>query len=322
MKSLTKISIHEGVIIICSITVQLLSGCSKQPDSNLLVTYDVESAIDSKNEPTFLDDICTEKKYIPLETTDELLIYGIHHIYMYDDRLYICHRCKCSVFDLDGRFLHHLGGIGNGPGEYQCAYKLSFTQDTIIIYYLNKLFYYNAKDETFIKSSTVPIFFESLSTCYDVFAGFSDPDNKNNLRLSFFSKSGTILHSIYHILPLFDAVQERDCATDTGNADSQIVATDNAFSDAVDGGYRNQRQQFEFHHADTYSAVSFFRGSSVGRFHPQLDNAACQYSHQHIAYIGLSCQVDASLRFFDSKKVGDIMQRIGDHRRIEAFMTG
>jgi len=28
------------------------------------------------------------------------------------------------------------------------------------------------------------------------------------------------------------------------------------------------------------------------------------------------------LRFFDSKKVGDIMQRIGCHRRIEAFMTG
>jgi ATP-binding cassette subfamily B protein len=28
------------------------------------------------------------------------------------------------------------------------------------------------------------------------------------------------------------------------------------------------------------------------------------------------------LRFFDTKMVGDIMQRIGDHRRIEAFMTG
>jgi ATP-binding cassette subfamily B protein len=28
------------------------------------------------------------------------------------------------------------------------------------------------------------------------------------------------------------------------------------------------------------------------------------------------------LRFFDTKMVGDIMQRIGDHRRIETFMTG
>lgn len=28
------------------------------------------------------------------------------------------------------------------------------------------------------------------------------------------------------------------------------------------------------------------------------------------------------IRFFDTKKVGDIMQRIGDHRRIEEFMTG
>ena len=28
------------------------------------------------------------------------------------------------------------------------------------------------------------------------------------------------------------------------------------------------------------------------------------------------------LRFFDTKMVGDIMQRIGDHKRIEAFMTG
>jgi ATP-binding cassette subfamily B protein len=28
------------------------------------------------------------------------------------------------------------------------------------------------------------------------------------------------------------------------------------------------------------------------------------------------------LRFFDTKMVGDIMQRIGDHRRIESFMTG
>lgn len=28
------------------------------------------------------------------------------------------------------------------------------------------------------------------------------------------------------------------------------------------------------------------------------------------------------LHFFDTKKVGDIMQRIGDHNRIESFMTG
>lgn len=28
------------------------------------------------------------------------------------------------------------------------------------------------------------------------------------------------------------------------------------------------------------------------------------------------------LHFFDTKMVGDIMQRIGDHDRIEAFMTG
>ncbi len=28
------------------------------------------------------------------------------------------------------------------------------------------------------------------------------------------------------------------------------------------------------------------------------------------------------IRFFDAKNIGDIMQRIGDHGRIQSFMTG
>jgi ATP-binding cassette subfamily B protein len=28
------------------------------------------------------------------------------------------------------------------------------------------------------------------------------------------------------------------------------------------------------------------------------------------------------LRFFDTKSIGDLLQRIGDHRRIEQFLTG
>lgn len=36
----------------------------------------------------------------------------------------------------------------------------------------------------------------------------------------------------------------------------------------------------------------------------------------------LSKLMKLPLRFFDSKNIGDIMQRIGDHGRIQSFMTG
>jgi hypothetical protein len=57
---------------------------------------------------------------IKLETTDECLIKWIDKIMFDENRLFIFDKSLNSVFifDMDGKFLHTVNRVGNGPGEY------------------------------------------------------------------------------------------------------------------------------------------------------------------------------------------------------------
>lgn len=58
--------------------------------------------------------------FIPLETTGESLISEVTQLEMFDEKYYIfdIKTKKMKVFDRSGRFLHDIGKLGKGRGEY------------------------------------------------------------------------------------------------------------------------------------------------------------------------------------------------------------
>lgn len=57
-------------------------------------------------------------KVIPLETTDESLLYEIEAIDFLNDKIFIFNKNNVGVFDKKGHFLYNIGKRGQGPGEF------------------------------------------------------------------------------------------------------------------------------------------------------------------------------------------------------------
>ena len=141
----------------------ILISCAtkhKQPDfslegANYIVDLDGEKEISIP-----LSSLFKRVKTIILETNKDCLIGRFSDIQVFDGYIYILDSrvAKCLlVFDLEGRFVRKIGGIGGGPGEY--AEINAFTLDTE-----NRMIYLRIQrnnvhkyklDGTFIHSFTI-----------------------------------------------------------------------------------------------------------------------------------------------------------------------
>ena len=110
----------KNINIITYLVVILLSGCKNQNQIEQAVirfTLQPNSSVNSSNS---IYDVFTEPYYVPLETTKESLIGGIDKVIENGNIYYILDREVDQVlcFDKRGKFLHSVGKIGKGPGEY------------------------------------------------------------------------------------------------------------------------------------------------------------------------------------------------------------
>jgi hypothetical protein len=93
----------------------LMSSCGKKT-----ANYSAQSiAIDFDNiENIDLSDSANVKR-IPLETTDNSLLYEIQSIEFLDNKIFVFTKNGVVAFDPNGKFLFNLGKRGQGHGEYQ-----------------------------------------------------------------------------------------------------------------------------------------------------------------------------------------------------------
>ena len=103
-------------------------------------------------DPTQLIDSCT---YIPLETSDRILIGRVKQLKITDKYIFLVNSENDSlyVFNRQGKFLNTIGTRGRGPREYRSIQSYCFPPqaDTVIIFDSDKLLFYTPTNR-FIRS--------------------------------------------------------------------------------------------------------------------------------------------------------------------------
>jgi hypothetical protein len=132
-----------------------VASCNENKNKQITVPQiDIDSSVYVLNLDTIteneqrmkLSSIFSKVKTIILETTKESVIGRVQSLQVFDDRIFIMdNRAQGTVlmFDINGKFIHKIGNLGAGPGEYM--YATDFTIDPVKkeIYILYSNFHIN-----------------------------------------------------------------------------------------------------------------------------------------------------------------------------------
>ena len=117
--------------------------------------------LDGKKEPSIrLSSIFKNVRTIFLETNEACLMGDIYDFQVFDGYMYILDYKSAKslfVFDMEGKFIRKIGGIGGGPGEYKEAGAFTLDTENRIIYLRDRNIVHKYKfDGTFLHSFTIP----------------------------------------------------------------------------------------------------------------------------------------------------------------------
>lgn len=160
----TKIKIHEFTdfntyttmknILFLSTIITLLCGCKTSIDNNDNFLFD--SNIPVCTSETKLSDIISIKRIVPLETNDESLVGEyVGKIQKQGNRFYISfNRNTLLAFDENGKYLNKIGGVGQGPGEYNYLGDYDVTDEAVYIRDVEKVHSYK-HDGTYLNTTHI-----------------------------------------------------------------------------------------------------------------------------------------------------------------------
>ena len=98
--------------------------------------WELDVAKDYPEKTINLEDIA-EVRYVPLETTDQSLIQGIHKMATSKDKIVICDIVQNTIFifDKDGHYINSINKEGPGPQEYSSIqnFAVDFQKEEIYI---------------------------------------------------------------------------------------------------------------------------------------------------------------------------------------------
>ena len=88
--------------------------------------WELDVAKDYPEKTINLEDIA-EVRYVPLETTDQSLIQGIHKMATSDDKIVICDLAQNTIFifDKDGHYINSINKKGPGPQDYSTIHNFA-----------------------------------------------------------------------------------------------------------------------------------------------------------------------------------------------------
>lgn len=117
----------RNLFISIAILSLLTTGCGRKTelrkmtmDESLFKTVTLNPDELNTRQRYKLSEIATRIEYIPLETSDSILVGGVNKLIVWNDRYYVWDRITESIFcfDSNGKYQHRLNKRGEGPEEY------------------------------------------------------------------------------------------------------------------------------------------------------------------------------------------------------------
>jgi len=120
------------------------AACSNKKSTGEYAMIDVIGSI-GKYQKVYCSDLFSSIELIPLETRDDCLLAvpnrSLYSLMMNDEVILVTytffHDYRLCAFDLAGRFLNRIGQKGQGPGDFQSIYTISFNTENRSIYLWN-----------------------------------------------------------------------------------------------------------------------------------------------------------------------------------------
>jgi hypothetical protein len=109
-----------SVVLVFSLVSCLKSNNKNQTEPEPLDEGYSLFTIDSKDikSKLYVSGIADSIIYIPLETKDETLIKQLNQYIICENDIFIADSKKVSRYSKTGKFVNHIGAVGQGPGEY------------------------------------------------------------------------------------------------------------------------------------------------------------------------------------------------------------
>jgi hypothetical protein len=102
-----------------------------------------------------LSNLADEIKYIPLETNDSCLLYGIYRLILADEHIFASDGLVLYQFDLSGRFVRQIGQQGRGPGEHSGRIKVDVQNGNVFILSMRIMNIYDLETGSFKHSFAI-----------------------------------------------------------------------------------------------------------------------------------------------------------------------
>ena len=112
----------------------IVVACKEAPKVNTIQTLELVDLLNGTPKTATMNDVFSDVKKIPLETSEEILIGHMSSVTPYKDYLIVGHDGICSLFDKDGRYIRQIGSKGQGPDEYVSISNIAVEDDLIRIY--------------------------------------------------------------------------------------------------------------------------------------------------------------------------------------------
>ena len=130
---------RQIILLLCFCVSTLLLGCKNTNHNSDVIAKTIRWSQDKDFE---IKDIVKDIQFIFLENdAPEAFFSEINKLIIKNNRIYILsddeavRHSKLFVFDISGKFLHKIGSLGNGPGEYVRYINFTVTEnDEVLVF--------------------------------------------------------------------------------------------------------------------------------------------------------------------------------------------
>ena len=148
---------NRWILLLCGV----LAGCQyshrQEADDTVCQTIDMVTVFDREPTEIKLDEWAKSVRFIPLETTDSVLLTGyIPQLVYHQDKLVVFNNDKIYLFNPEGKFIRMIGSKGEGPEEYISAGNPKITPEGIRIDDNSKWLKTYGWDGKWKRTTTVP----------------------------------------------------------------------------------------------------------------------------------------------------------------------